>query len=153
MLTEGDAAPDFTLTDQHGSSVSLSGLRGRKALVYFYPKADTPGCTAQSCGLRDIAGQVGDTAIIGISPDTPEDQLAFDQKFSLGFPLLADDGHKVADAYDCWGEVELPNGMKFTGVQRSAFLIDENGAVEKAWYKVSPQDTPTNLLTALGVQS
>lgn len=151
MLTEGDAAPDFTLTDQHGASLSLSGLRGRKALVYFYPKADTPGCTAQSCGLRDIAGQVGDTAIIGISPDTPGDQLAFDQKFGLGFPLLADDGHEVADAYDCWGEVELPNGMKFTGVQRSAFLIDEDGNVEKAWYKVSPQDTPTNLLAALGV--
>ena len=151
MLTEGDAAPDFTLLDQHGASVSLSDLRGRKALVYFYPKADTPGCTAQSCGLRDIAGQVGDTAIIGISPDTPDDQLAFDQKFSLGFPLLADEGHKVADAYDCWGEVELPNGMKFAGVQRSAFLIGESGSVEAAWYKVSPQDTPTNLLSALGI--
>jgi peroxiredoxin Q/BCP len=149
MLTKGDAAPDFTLTDQHGAPVSLSGLRGRKALVYFYPKADTPGCTAQSCGLRDIAGEVGDTAIVGISPDTPQDQLAFDQKFSLGFPLLADEGHAVADQYDVWGEVELPNGMKFTGVQRAAFLIDEAGHVAEAWYKVTPQDTPQNLLAAL----
>ena len=151
MLAEGDAAPDFTLTDQHGAPLALSGLRGRKALVYFYPRADTPGCTAQSCGLRDIADKVGDTAIIGISPDTPEDQLAFDQKFGLGFPLLPDEGHKVADAFACWGENELPNGMKFTGVQRSAFLVDADGNLEKVWYRVSPQDTPTNLLAALGL--
>jgi peroxiredoxin Q/BCP len=151
MLTNGDHAPEFTLTDQHGAPLSLSGLRGRKVLVYFYPKADTPGCTAQSCGLRDIAGQVGDTAILGISPDTPEDQLKFDEKYGLGFPLLADDGHGVADLYDVWGEVELPNGIKFTGVQRSAFLVDEEGQIEEAWYKVTPQDTPQNLLRALGM--
>jgi peroxiredoxin Q/BCP len=151
MLAQGDLAPDFTLTDQHGTPLSLSGLRGRKVLVYFYPKADTPGCTAQSCGLRDIAGEVGDTAIVGISPDTPEDQLKFDEKYSLGFPLLADEGHRVADQYSVWGEVELPNGMKFTGVQRSAFLVDADGRIEDAWYKVTPQDTPQNLLKALGV--
>ncbi len=151
MLTNGDAAPDFTLTDQHGDSLSLSGLRGRKVLVYFYPKADTPGCTAQSCGLRDIAGEIGDTAIVGISPDTPEDQLKFDDKYGLGFPLLADDGHRVADSYDVWGDVELPNGITFTGVQRAAFLIDAEGRIEAAWYRVSPQDTPQNLLRALGV--
>jgi thioredoxin-dependent peroxiredoxin len=150
MLTEGDAAPDFSLTDQHGSSVSLSRLRGRKVLVYFYPMADTPGCTAQSCGLRDIAEDVGDTAIIGISPDAPGAQLAFDQKHGLGFPLLADEDHAVADRYDVWGDVTLPNGMEFVGIQRSAFLIDEAGRVQAAWYKVSPQDTPQNLLTALG---
>jgi thioredoxin-dependent peroxiredoxin len=149
MLTPGETAPDFTLVDQHGAKLSLSDLRGRKALVYFYPMADTPGCTAQSCGLRDIAGQVGDTAIVGISPDAPDKQLAFDEKYSLGFPLLADDGHKVADEWDCYGEVELPNGMKFTGVQRSAFLIDEEGRIAEAWYKVSPADTPQNLLAAL----
>jgi thioredoxin-dependent peroxiredoxin len=152
MLTEGDVAPDFTLTDQHGSSVSLSGFRGRKTLVYFYPKADTPGCTAQSCGLRDIADDVGDTAIVGISPDAPDDQLAFDQKYSLGFPLLADEDHAVADRYDVWGKVTLPNGMEFIGIQRSAFLIDEDGRIQEAWYQVSPQDTPENLLTALGTR-
>ena len=149
MLAKGDVAPDFELSDQHGSSTSLSSLKGRKALVYFYPKADTPGCTAQSCGLRDIAGEVGDTAIIGISPDKAEDQLAFDDKYHLGFPLLSDDGHRVADSYDVWGEVQLPNGITFTGVQRAAFLVDENGLIEEAWYKVTPQDTPSNLLSAL----
>jgi thioredoxin-dependent peroxiredoxin len=149
MLTKGDVAPDFSLTDQHGSSVSLSALRGRKTLVYFYPMADTPGCTAQSCGLRDIAGDVGDTAIIGISPDAPDNQLAFDEKYSLGFPLLADEDHAVADRYDVWGNVVLPNGMEFIGIQRSAFLIDEDGRVQEAWYKVTPQDTPQNLLAAL----
>jgi peroxiredoxin Q/BCP len=152
MLTKGDVAPQFTLTDQHGSPLSLSALRGRKALVYFYPKADTPGCTAQSCGLRDIGGDVGDTAIIGVSPDTTDDQLAFDQKYGLGFPLLADEAHQVADAYDVWGEVELPNGVKFTGVQRAAFLVDEDGRIAEAWYKVTPADTPQNLLGALGVR-
>jgi peroxiredoxin Q/BCP len=150
MLTEGESAPDFALVDQHGSTMSLSGLRGRKVLVYFYPKADTPGCTAQSCGLRDIAGEVGDTAIIGISPDAPSDQLAFDQKYGLGFPLLADQDHGVADAYDVWGEVQLPNGVTFTGVQRAAFLVDEDGRISNAWYRVTPQDTPQNLLQALG---
>jgi peroxiredoxin Q/BCP len=150
MLTEGESAPDFALVDQHGSTVSLSGLRGRKVLVYFYPKADTPGCTAQSCGLRDIAGEVGDTAIIGISPDAPSDQLAFDEKYGLGFPLLADQDHGVADAYDVWGDVQLPNGVTFTGVQRAAFLVDEDGRISNAWYRVTPQDTPQNLLQALG---
>jgi peroxiredoxin Q/BCP len=150
MLTEGESAPDFALVDQHGSTLSLSGLRGRKVLVYFYPKADTPGCTAQSCGLRDIAGEVGDTAIIGISPDAPSDQLAFDQKYGLGFPLLADQDHGVADAYDVWGDVQLPNGVTFTGVQRAAFLVDEDGRISNAWYRVTPQDTPQNLLQALG---
>ncbi len=150
MVRVGEHAPEFTLLDQHGEPVRLSGLRGRKALVYFYPKADTPGCTAQSCGLRDIADQVGDTAIIGISPDVPEDQLRFDEKYHLGFPLLADTDHRVADTYDVWGEVELADGRTFTGVKRSAFLIDEEGRVVEAWYNITPADTPRNLLTALG---
>lgn len=151
LLKVGDMAPDFTLLDQKGQEVHLNDLlkKGR-VFVYFYPKADTPGCTAQSCGLRDIAGQVGDTAIIGISPDAPDDQLKFDEKYGLGFPLLADTTHAVADSYDVWGEVELPNGMKFTGIQRSAFLIDQNGRLQETWYKVTPQDTPHNLLNALG---
>jgi thioredoxin-dependent peroxiredoxin len=152
MLTNGDLAPQFSLVDQRGAPLSLSSLRGRKVLVYFYPRADTPGCTAQSCGLRDIAGEVGDTAIVGISPDAPEDQLKFDQKYGLGFPLLADVDHAVADEYDVWGEVELPNGMTFTGIQRAAFLIDEEGRVQETWYRVTPQDTPQNLLRALGVR-
>ena len=148
-LAPGDKAPDFTLLDQHGDTVDLSGFQGRKVLVYFYPKADTPGCTAQSCGLRDIGGQVGDTAIVGISPDPPKKQLKFDQKYGLGFPLLADEDHAVAEAFDVWKEKSM-YGRKYLGIERSAFLVDEGGKVAEAWYKVSPKDTPANLLKALG---
>ena len=148
MLKPGDKAPAFTLLDQAGSKVKLSDFRGRKVLVYFYPKADTPGCTQQSCGLRDIAGQVGDTAIVGISPDSPERQAKFDTKYSLGFPLLADEDHAVAQAYDVWGEKSM-YGRKYMGIVRSAFLIDEKGRIAQAWYKVSPKDTATNLLKSL----
>jgi peroxiredoxin Q/BCP len=147
-LQTGDKAPAFKLLDQSGSHVQLSDFKGRKVLVYFYPKADTPGCTQQSCGLRDIAGDVGDTAIIGISPDPVAKQAKFDTKYSLGFPLLSDEDHKVADAFDVWGEKSM-YGKKYMGIVRSAFLIDEKGKVADAWYKVSPKDTPKNLLAAL----
>src|SRR3954465_13393358 len=106
-LEEGQAAPAIKLADQDGSTVTLAEQKGHKVLVYFYPKADTPGCTKQSCGLRDIAGKVGDTAIIGISPDTSAKQKKFDVKYSLGFPLLADTEHEVADAYGVWGEKSM----------------------------------------------
>lgn len=149
MLKTGDAAPAFTLLDQHENKVSLTDLAGRKALIYFYPKADTSGCTAQSCGLRDIAAEVGDTAIIGISPDKPSAQAKFDAKYSLGFPLLSDEDHAVADAFGVWGEKKM-YGKSYEGIIRSAFLISELGVVEEAWYKVSPADTPANLLKALG---
>ena len=147
-LKPGDNAPDFTLLDQRGEAVRLKDLKGRKALVYFYPKADTPGCTTQACGLRDIAGEVGDTAIIGISPDKPAKQAKFDEKYSLGFPLLADTEHAVAEAYGVWGE-KKNYGRTYMGIIRSAFLIDEQGKIAQAWYKVSPADTPKNLLAAL----
>jgi len=150
-LKPGDKAPDFTLLDQHGQPFSLSkSLKQRKVwhLIFFYPKADTPGCTTQACGLRDIAGQVGDTAIVGISPDKPAKQLKFDEKYSLGFPLLADEDHSVAEAYGAWGEKSM-YGKKFMGIIRSAFLLDEKGKVAAAWPKISPKDTPTNLLKAL----
>ena len=149
MPPEGVQAPDFTLPDQDGQDVTLSDLRGRPVVLYFYPKADTPGCTAQACGLRDIAGDVGDTAILGISPDKPTAQKKFDTKYGLGFPLLSDDDHAVAEAYDVWAE-KKNYGRTYMGILRSAFLIDEKGKIEQAWYKVSPKDTPTNLLQALG---
>jgi peroxiredoxin Q/BCP len=148
-LEPGDKAPAISLLDQDGTTVKLSGYKGRKVLVYFYPKADTPGCTTQSCALRDIAGEVGDTAILGISPDLPAKQKKFDDKYGLGFPLLSDPEHAVAEAYGVWGEKKL-YGRAFMGIIRSAFLIDEKGRVEQAWYKVSPKDTPKNLLKALG---
>jgi thioredoxin-dependent peroxiredoxin len=149
MLNAGDKAPAIALADQDGATQKLSSLKGRKVLVYFYPKADTPGCTAQACGLRDIAGDVGDTAIIGISPDKPAAQKKFDTKYHLGFPLLSDPDHAVAEAYGVWQEKSM-YGKKYMGILRSAFLIDEKGKVEQAWYKVSPKDTPTNLLKARG---
>jgi len=150
-LKPGDKAPDFTLLDQHGQPFSLKkSLKERKVwhLIYFYPKADTPGCTTQACGLRDISGDVGDTAIIGISPDKPDKQKRFDEKYSLGFPLLSDPDHAVADAYGAWGERSM-YGKKYMGIVRSAFLVDETGRIAHAWPKVSPKDTPTNLKKAL----
>ena len=146
---EGAAAPTISLLDQRGETVSLADHRGHKVLVYFYPKADTPGCTTQSCGLRDIAGDIGDTVIIGISPDAPAKLAKFDEKYSLGFTLLSDADHAVAEAYGVWTEKSM-YGKKYMGIQRSAFLIDEQGRIERAWPKISPKDTPTNLLAALG---
>jgi peroxiredoxin Q/BCP len=148
MVKVGDKAPDFTLTDQHGADVSLSGLQGHKVLVYFYPRADTPGCTTQACGLRDVLGEIGDTKVLGISPDTPAKQKKFDDKHGLGFPLLADEDHAVAEAYGSWGEKSM-YGKKYMGIIRSAFLVAENGTIAEAWPKISPKDTPKKLLAAL----
>jgi peroxiredoxin Q/BCP len=147
-LSVGERAPTFTLTDQAGTPVELGGFAGRRVLMYFYPKADTPGCTTQACGLRDILGQVGDTAIVGISPDAPGKQAKFDQKYGLGFPLLADQDHAVAEAYGVWVEKSM-YGRVYMGIERSAFLVDPSGQLEQVWYKISPKDTPTKLLAAL----
>ena len=144
----GTKAPKISLLDQHGETVDLASFKGRKVLVYFYPKADTPGCTTQSCGLRDVAADIGDTAIIGISPDKPDKLAKFDAKYSLGFTLLSDVDHAVAEAFGVWGE-KKNYGKTYMGIIRSAFLIDEKGVVTHAWPKVSPKDTPTNLVKAL----
>ena len=152
VLSPGDKAPEFALTDQHGATVKLKELKGRRVLVYFYPKADTPGCTTQACGLRDLIAEqklADDVAVIGISPDKPAKQLRFDEKYGLGFPLLADEDHAVAEAYGVWGERSM-YGKKYMGIVRSAFLVDSKGNVSHAWYKVSPKDTPTKLLEAVG---
>ena len=150
-LKTGDKAPDFTLVDQEGNPFTLAtSLKTKKAphLIYFYPRADTGGCTTQSCGLRDVLGEIGDTAVVGISPDTPAAQSRFDQKYGLGFPLLADEDHAIADRYGVWGEKSM-YGKKYMGIIRSAFLIDAGGAIAQAWYKVSPKDTPVLLVKAL----
>ncbi|MBW8826357.1 MAG: thioredoxin-dependent thiol peroxidase [Acidobacteria bacterium] len=149
MLKPGDKAPTFTLLNQAGEKVKLADFKGRKVLVYFYPKADTPGCTTQACGLRDVLPDVGDTAVVGISPDKPAKLEKFDTKYSLGFPLLSDEDHATAEAYDVWTEKSM-YGRKYMGILRSAFLVDEKGKIEEAWYKVSPKDTVTNLLKSLG---
>ncbi len=147
-MEEGSTAPKIKLLNQDGESVSLSSFKGRKVLIYFYPKADTPGCTTQSCGLRDIADDIGDTVIIGISPDPPSKLKKFDEKYSLGFTLLSDEDHAVAEQFGVWAEKSM-YGRKYMGVQRSSFLINEKGKVERAWPKISPKDTPTQLLKAL----
>ena len=149
MLKPGDKAPDIDLLDQNGKAVSLAKFAKRKVLIYFYPKADTPGCTAQSCGLRDIKDQVGRTVIVGISPDKPEKQKKFDDKYELGFPLLADTEHVVAKAYKVWKKKSM-YGREYMGIERSAFLVGPDGVILEAWYKISPKDTPLNLLKALG---
>jgi peroxiredoxin Q/BCP len=149
MLKVGDKAPAIELLDQNGKTVSLAKLGKKKVLVYFYPKADTPGCTTQSCGLRDIKADIGRTAIIGISPDKPEKLKKFDDKYELGFTLLSDVEHTVSLAYKVWKKKSM-YGREYMGVERSAFLIDANGIIQEAWYKISPKDTPLNLLKALG---
>ena len=121
---------------------------GKWLLVFFYPKANTPGCTNQAKGLRDVADRIGDTVIIGISPDEPTKLSSFDEKHSLGFTLLSDPDHTVAEKYGVWGEKKL-YGKTYMGIIRSAFLIDEKGKVAEAWYKISPKDTPKKLLSAL----
>ncbi len=148
MLEVGDKVPAFTMSDQFGDKVRLSSFKGRKVLVYFYPKADTPGCTTQACGLRDLLADVGDTAVVGVSPDAPGKLKKFDDKYTLGFPLLADEDHAVAETFGVWTEKSM-YGKKYMGIQRSAFLIDEKGRISHAWPKISPKDTPTNLLEAL----
>ena len=149
-LSDGDTAPDFSLRDQDSKIVKLSDFRGRKVLLYFYPKADTPGCTTQSCAVRDARQDFRklSVATLGISPDAPEDQKKFDLKFSLGFPLLADMDHAVAEAYGVWGE-KNSYGKKTMGIIRSSFLIDEKGAVLRAWYGVKPEETVPKAKEAL----
>ena len=142
MLQKGDPAPSFSLSDQDGNVHTLSGYRGRKLLIYFYPRADTPGCTRQSCAVRDARSELAsrNLAAVGISPDVPEDQKKFDDKFDLGFPLLADDDHKIADAYGAWGEKKM-YGRTSIGIKRSSFLVDEEGNLEGVWYNVRPEAT------------
>jgi thioredoxin-dependent peroxiredoxin len=149
MLTPGDIAPAVSVVDQRGEAFDWKALHGHKTLMFFYPKASTPGCTQQACGLRDIAGQVGETRIIGVSPDKPAAQKKFDDKYSLGYPLLADTEHALAEAYGVWKEKSM-YGRTYMGIERSAFLIDATGTIEQAWYKISPKDTPLKLLAALG---
>ena len=150
QLKAGDKAPAFSLQDQSGKTFSLAHFKGQKLLIYFYPKANTPGCTIQSCNVRDARPTLAKkgVAVVGVSPDKPAAQQKFDEKYGLGFPLLADEDHAVAEAYGVWGE-KKNYGRTYMGIIRSAFLIDEKGKVEQAWYKISPKDTPLKLQAAL----
>ena len=149
-LAPGDRAPAFTLNDQDGNKVKLSDYKGQKVVVYFYPKADTPGCTTQSCELRDAEPSLEnlEAKVIGISPDPSDRQKKFDDKYGLGFPLLADTEHEVAEKYGVWGE-KTNYGKKYMGIIRSAFVIDETGRIAGAFYKVSPKDTVASVIGVL----
>ncbi len=151
QLKPGDRAPEFDLNDQQGQAVKLTDFKGKKLLLFFYPKALTSGCTKQACSVRDARTELADLGVtaLGLSPDPIDLQKKFDAKHSLGFPLLSDPDHAVAVAYGVWGEKSM-YGKKYEGIIRSAFLIDENGIIIQAWYKVSPEQTVPKARAALG---
>lgn len=149
-LKVGDKAPAFSLMNQDGENVSLSDYKGKNLLLYFYPKADTPGCTKQGCSIRDASKELKklDMAAVGISPDEPTKQKKFDDKYGLGFPLLSDPDHKVARAYGAWGKKSM-YGKEYEGIIRSSFVIDGSGKIAQASYKVKPLDTVPNATKVL----
>jgi peroxiredoxin Q/BCP len=135
----GDTAPDFTLPDQQGNPVTLSELRGKSVVLYFYPKADTPGCTTQACGVRDHRPdyeQAG-AVVLGVSPDPVKAVSKFDEKFDLGFPLLADEDHKVAEQYGVWVQKSM-YGRTYMGNERTTFVIAPDGTISDVFRKVKP---------------
>ncbi len=150
MISPGDKAPNFTLPDQDGNKVKLSGLRGQKVVLYFYPKADTPGCTTQAQGVRDRAADydAAGAVVLGVSRDPVERIAKFADKHSLGFPLLSDADHAVAEAYGVWVEKSM-YGRKFMGMQRATFVIDPKGKVTHVFPKVSPKTHDDVVLAAL----
>lgn len=153
LLKEGNKAPSFALLDQNEKTIKLSDFKGKKVLVYFYPRANTPGCTTQSCSVSEALPKFSKLSIqaIGISPDAPASQKKFDEKYQLNFPLLSDVDHAVAEAYGAWG-TKTSFGKKKEGIIRSAFLIDESGRVMQAWYGVKPEETVPNALNAIGAK-
>ena len=139
-VAKGSRAPDFTLPSDAGGDVTLSALRGKKVVLYFYPKDDTPGCTIQACDFRDAQPTFGglDAVVLGVSADSVESHRKFREKFGLTFPLLADEDHAVCEAYGVWREKSM-YGRTFMGIERSTFLVGEDGIVIEAWRKVTPK--------------
>ncbi len=154
MLAQGTMAPDFTLESDTGNQVSLSDYRGKKVVLYFYPKDDTPGCTAEACNFRDDHSPITATGavVLGISPDPIKSHQRFKLKFELPFALLSDPNHKVAEMYGAWGEKRMYGRTSF-GIVRSSFLIDASGRVVRAWYGVKPEDTVPKAQQALAATS
>ncbi len=150
-LQVGDAAPDFAVPSDTGETVKLSDFRGKRVVLYFYPKDDTPGCTTQSCGFRDhhIEIEEKNAVVLGVSPDSVKSHQRFKTKYNLPFTLLVDTDHRLADAYGVWGEKSFA-GKKHMGVFRSHFVIDEQGNIADAQVKVSPTESVERALAALG---
>lgn len=150
MLSEGDKAPDFALPDQNGDEVKLSDLRGETIVLYFYPKANTSGCTTQACGVRDRRAdyEAAGARVIGVSPDDVKDVDKFAGKYDLDFTLLADADHAVAEKYGTWVEKSM-YGRKYMGVQRATFIVDPKGKIAKVFPKVSPKKHDELVLKAL----
>jgi len=150
MTEQGEQAPDFELPDQEGRAVRLSDYRGQPVVLYFYPKADTPGCTTQACGVRDHAADYAGlrAAVLGVSPDPVKRVKEFHDKYGLNFTLLADEDHSVSEAYGTWVE-KSRNGRNYMGVQRSTFIIDAGGRVPRVLPKVSPATHDDEVLAAL----
>lgn len=140
MFEIGDKAPEFELTSDEGATIKLSDFRGQRVLLFFYPKADTPGCTTQACGFRDSYPEIeaAGAVVLGISPDTPEKLAAWREKMGFPYNLLADPDHAVAEAYGVWGEKKL-YGNSYMGIIRSHFVIDANGNFEDVQFKISPK--------------
>jgi peroxiredoxin Q/BCP len=151
MVDVGDEAPDFTLPVDDGSEVSLRDYRGRKVILYFYPKDNTPGCTTQACDLRDNLTVLNDqgAVVLGVSPDPLSSHAKFRGKFDLNFPLLSDEDHQVAEAYGVWKEKSM-YGRTFWGIERSTFILDEEGVIQEAWRKVKPKGHAERVVDALG---
>jgi peroxiredoxin Q/BCP len=147
----GGPAPDFTLSDQHGDQVSLAALRGKTVVLYFYPKADTPGCTTQACGVRDHRAdyEASDAVVLGVSPDPVKSVAKFDDKYGLGFPLLADEDHAVAESYGVWVEKSM-YGRKYMGNERTTFVIGPDGVIKDVFRSVKPAEHDELVLGALG---
>jgi peroxiredoxin Q/BCP len=150
VVEVGDVAPDFELPDQHGNAVALSSLRGKPVVLYFYPKADTAGCTTQACGVRDHRAdyESAGAVVLGVSPDPVKRVAAFDEKYGLRFPLLADQDHAVAEAYGVWVQKSM-YGRKYWGVERSTFVLDSDGVVREVFRKVKPAEHDQLVLAAL----
>jgi peroxiredoxin Q/BCP len=150
VKSEGEIAPDFELQDQDGNAVKLSQFRGQPVVLYFYPKADTPGCTTQACGIRDRGGEydAAGAVVLGVSPDEPKKLRKFADKYSLPFTLLADTDHAVADAYGTWVEKSM-YGRQYWGNQRATFVIDAGGKIATVLPKVSPKTHDDEVLAAL----
>jgi thioredoxin-dependent peroxiredoxin len=152
MLEAGDKAPDFTLEDHAGRTWRLADLRSQNVVLYFYPADDTPGCTAQACDFRDSWAyfQKAGYVVLGVSPQGRGSHEKFVEKYSLNFPLLMDEDHAVAEAYDAWGE-KKNYGRTYVGIKRSTFVIDEDGSIAQAQYNVKAKGHVTRLREALGV--